>query len=245
MPGPTPRPIRLRTDVGSQAEPNSVGWMPQGDHVAAARAVYDAAADRYVEFVGTEISSATEAPVDCSLLTAFVDLVTDGTSKRVADVGCGPGRVAAFLATRGLDVVGLDVSAAMLAAARIAHPDISFEEGQLDDLPIDDGSLAGVVCWYSIIYTPPECLANAFTELERVLSPGGYLLLAFQTGSGEPVHRTDAHGTALTLTSFRHSLGDMTGRLEHAGLDVRVTALREPEFDHETTPQAFVIARSR
>jgi ubiquinone/menaquinone biosynthesis C-methylase UbiE len=146
--------------------------MPPGDHVAAARAVYDASADRYVEFVGTEISSATEAPVDHSLLTAFVDLVTDGTSKRVADVGCGPGRVAAFLAMRGLDVVGLDVSAAMLSAARIAHPDISFEEGRLDDLPIDEGSLAGVVCWYSIIYTPPECLGDAFTELDRVLSPG-------------------------------------------------------------------------
>jgi hypothetical protein len=36
----------------------------------------------------------------------------------------------------------------------------------------------------------------------------------------------------------------VTGRLEYAGLEVRVTAMREPEFDHETTPQAFVIARS-
>ena len=218
--------------------------MPQGDHVAAARAVYDASADRYIEFVGTEISSATEAPVDYSLLTAFANLAAAGTSRRVADVGCGPGRVAAFLAAHGLDVVGLDVSAAMLAAARIAHPDISFEEGHLDDLPIGEGSLAGVVCWYSIIYTPPERLGDAFTELERVLMPRGYLLVAFQAGSGEPVHRTDAHGTGLSLTSFRHSLGDVTSRLECAGLEVRATALREPEFDHETTPQAFVIARS-
>lgn len=218
--------------------------MPQGDHVAAARAVYDASADRYIEFVGTEISSATEAPVDVSLLTAFVNLAAAGPSMRVADVGCGPGRVAAFLAARGLDVVGLDASAAMLAAARRAHPDISFEEGHLDDLPIVGGSLAGVVCWYSIIYTPPECLGDAFTELERVLMPRGYLLVAFQAGGGERVQRTDAHGTGLALTSFRHSLGDVISRLEHAGLEVRATALREPEFDHETTPQGFVIARS-
>ena len=218
--------------------------VPQGEHVAAARAVYDASADRYVEFVGTEISSATEAPVDRALLSAFVDLVRAGTSWRVADVGCGPGRVAAFLATHNLDVVGLDVSGAMLAAARIAHPDIRFEEGLLDDLPIEEASLAGIVCWYSIIYTPPERLDDAFTELERVLSPGGYLLLAFQAGTGDPVLRAEAHGTALSLTSFRHNLGDVTRRLEHAGLEVRATALREPEFDHEGTPQAFVIARS-
>jgi SAM-dependent methyltransferase len=217
--------------------------VPAEDHVAAARAVYDASADTYVQFVGTDISAATEAPVDRSLLRAFVDLVKAGTSTRVADVGCGPGRVAAFLAAHHLDVVGLDPSPAMLAAARIAHPDIPFEEGQLDDLPIPEASLAGIVCWYSIIYTPPEYLVDAFSELARVLEPDGYLLLAFQAGTGEPVVRTDAHGTALSLTSFRHSLGDVTDRLEAAGFAVRATARRQPEFDHETTPQAFVVAR--
>jgi SAM-dependent methyltransferase len=218
--------------------------VPQRDHVTAARAVYDASADTYVEFVGIEISSATEAPLDRSVLTTFVDLVAAGTSMRVADVGCGPGRVAALLAGHGLDVIGLDVSVAMLAAARTAHPDIEFEEGRLDRLPIDTDSLAGVVCWYSIIYTPPESLAEAFAELERVLSPGGYLLVAFQAGGGEPVQRTNVHGTDLSLTSFRHSPADVAGRLELAGLEVRATVLREPEFDHEQTPQAFVFARA-
>jgi ubiquinone/menaquinone biosynthesis C-methylase UbiE len=218
--------------------------VPPKDHVAAARAVYEASADTYVQFVGTEISTATEAPVDQSLLRAFVDLIKTGTSTRVADVGCGPGRVAAFLATHHLEVVGLDPSPALLAAARIAHPDIQFEEGQLDHLPIPEASLSGVVCWYSIIYTPPEHLGDAFAELARVLRPGGYLLLAFQAGGGEPVLRTDAHGTALSLTSFRHSVSDVTGRLEDAGVSVRATAVRQPEFDHETTPQAFVIGRS-
>ena len=163
---------------------------------------------------------------------------------RVADVGCGPGRVAAFLARCHLDVVGLDPSPAMLAVARLAHPDITFEEGQLDALPIPDASLAGVVCWYSIIYTPPERLGDAFAELGRVLRPGGHLLLAFQAGTGESVLRTDAHGTGRSLTSFRHSLGAVTGRLEDAGLSVRATTVRKPEFDHETASQAFVIARS-
>ncbi len=218
--------------------------MREEDHVAAARAVYDASAERYVEFVGTEISAATEATVDRSMLTAFVDLVRTAPSTRVADVGCGPGRAAAFLAAHGLDVVGLDVSVAMLSAARLAHPELSFATGRLDDLPIDDGSLGGVVSWYSAIHTPPERLGAAFTELKRVLSAGGYLLLAFQAGSGEPVHRDNAHGTGLSLTSFRHSLSDVTRRLEIAGFEVHATALREAELDHETTPQAFVIARS-
>ena len=217
--------------------------MPPQDHVAAARAVYEASVDAYVEFVGTEISPATEAPVDRSMLLAFVEQVKAGSSGRVADVGCGPGRVAAFLAAHHLDVVGLDPSPALLAAARMAHPEIEFGAGQLDDLPIESASLAGVVCWYSIIYTPPECLGDAFSEIARVLVPGGHLLLAFQAGQGESVLRANAHGTAFSLTSFRHSVRDVAARLEAAAFSVRTTALREPELEHEATPQAFVIAR--
>jgi ubiquinone/menaquinone biosynthesis C-methylase UbiE len=157
------------------------------------------AALTYVQFVGTEISPATEAPIDRSVLMAFVELIEGRAVGRVADVGCGPGRVAAFMAEHGLDVVGVDVSQAMLAAARTAHPHIEFVEGQIDALPIETGVLAGAVCWYSVIYTPPELLAEAFGELARVLTPGGYLLLAFQAGSGDSVNAAQADGTQLPL----------------------------------------------
>ena len=215
--------------------------MSDEDHVATARAVYDRAAPRYVQFVGTEISSATEGPIDRSLLVAFVELIKRQTAGRVADVGCGPGRVAAFMAERGLDVVGVDVSQAMLAVARTAHPHIKFEEGQLDALPFETGVLAGAVCWYSIIYTPPDRLAEAFGELTRVLMPGGYLLLAFQA-EGEPVHRADAQGTHLPLTSYRHSVQKVAGCLEDTGFKIYATVLRAAELEDETTSQGFVIA---
>jgi SAM-dependent methyltransferase len=205
--------------------------------------VYTASADRYVEFVGTEINPSTESAVDRSLLSAFVELVGLRTGERVADVGCGPGRVAAFLREHGLDVIGVDVSPGMLAAARAAHPDIEFVEGQLDELPVGDGSLRGIVCWYSIICTPPDLLEDVFGEAERVLTEHGYLLLAFQAGDGEAIHRSDAHGSGLPLVSYRHSIADVADRLGNAGFVVRATALRQPEFDHESTPQAFVLAR--
>ena len=212
--------------------------------MASARAVYDASADRYVEFVGSELSAATEGPLDGSMLAAFVEMVTAGRRAQVADVGCGPGRVAAYLAAQDLDVVGVDVSLAMLAYARSAHPGIRFEEGRLDHLPVRDGSLAGVVCWYSIIHTPPERLDKVFAELLRVLSSDGLLLLAFQAGHGQAVHQADAHGTGLPLTSYRHGLDDVAGRLDMVGFEVHATAQRGPELVHESTPQAFVIAVS-
>jgi ubiquinone/menaquinone biosynthesis C-methylase UbiE len=220
--------------------------MSREDHVESARAVYNSGAESYVQFVGTEIGSATEGPIDQSLLLAFVELVRRGAVLRVADVGCGPGRVAAFMAARGLQAVGVDVSQELLSIARDAHPDIWFDEGRLDALPIEDGVLGGAVFWYSIIYTPPGQLGEAFAELSRVLMPGGQVLLAFQAGSGESVLRTTVvDGTRVSLTSYRHSVQDVARRLEDAGLPVYATAQREPELGHETTPQAFVFARRR
>lgn len=147
--------------------------MSDDDHVESARAVYDASADRYVESVGTELHEATEGPIDRALLLAFVELVTAGTIAPVADLGCGPGRVAASLARHGLEVVGVDVSREMLTRARSAHPAISFEQGRLDALPLATASLAGAVCWYSVIHTPPAALDPVFAELARVVVPGG------------------------------------------------------------------------
>ena len=142
--------------------------MDERTHVEAPRRVFEASAVDYVQFVGTELSGATEDAVDRSMLAAFVELLGScGVRSQVADVGCGPGRVAAFLSRQQLDVVGVDASPAMLAFARDAHPHLRFEEALLDDLPFGNGALAGAVCWYSIIYTPPALLIDAFAEIAR------------------------------------------------------------------------------
>lgn len=216
--------------------------MTDPAHVSTSRAVYDATAKSYAKSLGTQVSATFEGPLDRGILAAFVEVV-GLTSGPIADVGCGPGRVAAFLAAHGLDVIGVDVSPAMLAVAKDAHPGIRFEEGQLSALPFRDGSLAGAVCWYSIIHTPPELLGQAFAELARVLAGGGHLLLAFQAGDGAAVHRDDAYGTGLSLTSYRHSPDAVARSLFAAGLPIHARALREPELDHESTPQAFILAR--
>jgi len=83
-----------------------------------------------------------------------------------------------------------------------------------------------------------------FAELNRVLSGGGHLLLGFQAGDGEGVHRADAYGTGISLTNYRHLPDEVARSLISAGLEVRARAVREPELDHETTPQAFILARS-
>jgi len=70
-----------------------------------------------------------------------------------------------------------------------------------------------------------------------------HLLLAFQA-EGEPVHRVDAQGTHLPLTSYRHSVQELVSCLVDSGFKIYATVLRAPDLGAETTSQGFVIASS-
>ena len=215
--------------------------MTDDPEVAATRASYDATANVYARTIGTEISDSIEAALDRSVLQNFVALFDHG--QRVADLGCGPGRVGALLAASGIDVVGIDLSFGMLAIGRQAHPDLRFADGDLGALPLGNRSLDGAVCWYSVIHTEPDRLESVFREVARVIVPGGRVLFAFQEGSGERVHRTDIQGTPVVLTNYRHGADDFARRLRSTGFHVQSCVVREPEFAHESTAQAFVVAQ--
>lgn len=213
-------------------------------HAADARQVYDSVADDYMAFVGTELSDKTEDAVDRSILGAFVELATSlGTHRPIADLGCGPGRVAAVLQRSGLETIGIDVSPRLARLALNAHPTIAFAAGRISALPLADRCLDGGVSWYSIIYTPPQHLDRVFEEIARVVAPDGLLLLGYQAGPAQPVHRSDAFGSGFPLTSFRHEPDHVGAVLEASEFSIHSTTIRPPALAHEDCPQAFTIAR--
>src|SRR5215204_907858 len=54
----------------------------------------------------------------------------------VLDAGCGTGRVGRELARRGIEVVGVDIDAGMLATARDKAPDVSWHVADLADIDL-------------------------------------------------------------------------------------------------------------
>jgi ubiquinone/menaquinone biosynthesis C-methylase UbiE len=113
-------------------------------------------------------------PFDRAMLSAFADVVKEEPVGRVADLGCGPGHVTAFLDHQGLDVFGVDISRQMVVTAQSDYPVLQFLVGSLNALDLEDRSLRGITAWYSIIHTPPQELPATLSEFSRVLEDGGY-----------------------------------------------------------------------
>jgi arsenite methyltransferase len=104
--------------------------------------------------------------------------------ERVLDLGCGAGTdslVAAQMVGESGSVVGIDMTAAMLAKARRAASElgatnIEFIEGEVESLPFADESF-DVVISNGVIDLIPDKDA-VYSEVYRVLVPGGRVQIA-------------------------------------------------------------------
>jgi SAM-dependent methyltransferase len=99
---------------------------------------------------------------------------------RVLDLGCGPGRHAAGLARRGARVVGLDLSRALLLAAREAGAE-RLVRADMRSLPLRDAAFDAVLNLFtSFGYFAADAEHEAvLREVARVLRPGGRFVLDF------------------------------------------------------------------
>jgi SAM-dependent methyltransferase len=111
-------------------------------------------------------------PSPPTTLGAFAELVHADGAGPVGDLGCGPGRVTAYLRSLGLSAFGVDLSPAMFALVRRAYSDLRFDEGSITAVDAADGALGGIVAWYSIIRTPQRIGQQVFDEpaLNRVVA---------------------------------------------------------------------------
>lgn len=179
-------------------------------------------------------------PFDRVMLAAFAELVQVDGGGPVADLGCGPGRITTHLHSLGLSVFGIDLSPEMIAVD-VAHPGLRFDEGLMNGLDLADGALGGVVAWYSIIHTPPHLLPGVLAEFNRVLAPGGHLLLAFKAGD-ERRHLEHAYGHDLSLDVYWLPPDRVAKWSTQVGLVEVARLLREPD-ETENGRQSYLLAR--
>jgi SAM-dependent methyltransferase len=130
----------------------------------------------------------TMAKISDSQIAREADFIEDslGVAKgaMVLDLACGTGRHATELTRRGYQVVGFDLSLAMLARAADEAQDrsqkLNFVQGDMRDMTFED-TFDGVYAWNtSFGFFEEEKNAQVISNVRRALKPGGQFLLDVQ-----------------------------------------------------------------
>ncbi len=156
-------------------------------------------------------------------LARLVELAAPQRHEVALDAGCGAGHTAVALAPLVARITALDLSAEMLGAAQALATErglanVSFRQGDVEQIPAADGSFDLVVSRYSAHHWPAP--AQALAELRRVLRPGGRLVLGDIVSFDAPL--LDTHLQAIELlrdpSHVRdHSAAQWLAMLEAAG----------------------------
>ncbi|MBD0709560.1 MULTISPECIES: class I SAM-dependent methyltransferase [unclassified Streptomyces] len=205
-------------------------------HQDETRTAYDGVVELYASLFADRLET---RPFARSMIDTFAELVRETGNSLTADVGCGPGHLTALLRERGLDAFGLDLSPAMVAHARRAHPELRFDEARMEDLPVEDGALGGVLAHYSMIHTPPADLPALLAEQVRVLAPGGLILVSFFGTEKEPEPVRFDHKVA---PAYCWPVDHLTTLLTEAGLTPFARLLHDPASERGYL-DAHVMAR--
>ena len=125
--------------------------------------------------------------------------------EKIIDLGCGTGRLTSFA------TIGIDGSKEMLAIAQAKFNDKQFICATIDDIPLADNSIDTIYSLHVFMHLSNEAALAGFTEIARILKPGGKLIFDFPAakrrkllGSGT----TGWHGnTAYTIATLKEMLG--------------------------------------
>ena len=203
------------------------------------RKSYDAVAADYAANFTDELD---KKPFDRKMLDWLAE--KSGGRGIICDMGCGPGQIARYLSDRNVEACGIDLSPEMVKKARQLNPQISFERGDMLALEnVADAAFGGVAAFYSIIHIPRAGLHQALSELQRILQPGGILLLAFHLGR-DIVHMDEWWGKPVSLDFYFYEREEMKDALREAGFSLEEAIERDPYADVEyPSRRAYIFAR--
>jgi SAM-dependent methyltransferase len=172
----------------------------------------------------------------------FASLLRAGA--RVLDLGCGPGSDSDGLAARGMDVVGLDLTRAMLEIAASRVPcGLIQADGRC--LPLRSATFDGVWASASLLHLPKSQVGLALAEVRRVLRWGGAFYSAMKAGNADGLMITRPDVVRSERHFAHYAASDWSGRVEAAGFAIDSQAIEDEGAVLPDTPWIVTYAIAR
>jgi ubiquinone/menaquinone biosynthesis C-methylase UbiE len=114
-----------------------------------------------------------------TIIDKFISL----TKGKVLDVGSGPGRDGLLLKEKGLEVVCLDASEAMVKLSK--EKGLESVIGDFNNLPFTEKTFDGVWAYTSLLHIPKKDIGKPLQEISRVLKTSGIFGLGLIEGNFE------------------------------------------------------------
>ena len=186
---------------------------------------YDLWAEAYDD---EDPTTALDEPFVLSMLEPF-------SGCRILDLGCGTGRYLRRIVHQDVQLVGLDLSRAMLARAkRVMNsvPSVSLVQALIGQMPFAPNCADRVIA--GLVLDHIHDLSAFFRETATVLRPGGRLLVSavhpdMQRLTGSAVRFT-VGGREYATPGTTHTVGSITAASRGAGLIPE--SVQEPRIDH-------------
>ncbi len=113
----------------------------------------------------------------------FFDEFINSVNGKVIDIGSGPGRDGMVLKEKGLEVVCLDASEAMVQLSK--QKGLESIVGDLLNLPFPNETFSGAWAYTSLLHVSKKDVDKAFSEINRILNKDGILGLGMIEGETE------------------------------------------------------------
>ena len=138
---------------------------------------------------------------------------------KVLDIGCGTGRpICSSLAQAGHSVTGIDVSGAMLAAARERVPKAKFEQIDVREFSTPESSFHAITAYFSFIAgVTQDDIRDSFKRIYTWLKPGGLFVFATVPMNGNCL-AINWMGRPIVVSSF--ATEDILATLKKVGFEI-------------------------
>jgi len=198
---------------------------------------YNKVAVKYAEKFMGELDG---KPLDRLLLRSFYE---DNKHKGpFIDLGCGPGQTAKFLADCGCtDITGADLSPEMMRIAKELNPAIKFEVADMLDLKYAANSFGAATGFYCIVHFDYPVIKTAFEQINRILKPGGQLLISFHTGN-EMIHFDEFLKEKADIDFYFLDADKVIALLKETGFNILDALIRYPYPTEHPTKRAYIRA---